>query len=204
MDESGTAPKSVVVAGESKQQQQQQQQHEAKPSDLRQRRQQHGGQFKRDTSTGNSLMLHHDSLELARKALGEQRKDLYRRLKGIKGHKGLPKEDLESYFDAFGILQRKRRKRKLSNMVWSVDEKSWKKSNARSGGGTMNSQDAQSTGSARIVLACLEPTDIDWAMRWRQHRVRENILFSLRATLEALNEDRTLAKGRVRAVVRKT
>ena len=70
------------------------------------------------------------------------------------------------------------------------------------GQGTMMSdQNARNRGSALIVISCLEPTDIDWAARWRQHRVEENILLSLRATLEALRRDRLFARGKTTRTV---
>ena len=196
----GVVAWSATASIESETKQQEHRRGEGKAPELRQQR---GGQFRRDTSTANSLMAHVDSLELAREALVKQRKDLYWRLKGLKGHRGLSKEQLESHFDMFGISKRKRRKRKLCNMVWCVDEEPWRKSSAvKVGQGTMMSdQNARNRGSALIVISCLEPTDIDWAARWRQHRVEENILLSLRATLEALHRDRLFARGKTTRTV---
>ena len=112
----------------------------------------------------------YDSLLKASKALKISRKNLYFRLKGKKGYQGLDKSELKKYFECFGISKLKKRKQKVSQMIWSPDE--------------FNTDICDS--SSNVVLACIEDTDMDWVKRWRAHRVRVNILLSLRASLVGL------------------
>ena len=119
------------------------------------------------------------TLKEAKKALDKSRKDLYWRFKGKKkgtsAHPGLKKERLREYFIYFDLENQKKRKQKLSNMVWS---------------GWALALDAVAeelfTKSAKVVLACAEETDEDWIQRWRSHRIRVNVLGSLRGSLVAL------------------
>ena len=119
----------------------------------------------------------HDSLSAASKALQLSRKDLYWRLKGKKGHVGLDSIELGKHFDEFCLSKLKKRKLKLSKLVWPEDL------DAKTARAALN---ALCDSSARVILACVEDTDMDWAVIWRSHRVRVNLLESLRASLVAL------------------
>ena len=82
---------------------------------------------------------------------------------------------MREFFINFDLENQKKRKQKLSNMVWS---------------GWALALDAVTeelfTKSAKVVLACAEETDEDWAQRWRSHRIHVNVLGSLRGSLVAL------------------
>jgi hypothetical protein len=120
------------------------------------------------------------TLEDAKKALISSRKDLYWRLKGKKGkHTGLTKLDLNEKFIMFNINKEKKRKRKLSNIVWNDN-------NMLDDSEQFNRINTFCTHSSNVVLACIEDTDEDWSLRWRMHRIRVNVLESLRASLVAL------------------
>ena len=49
--------------------------------------------------------------------------------------------------------------------------------------------------SSRVILACVEDEDKDWALRWRSYRVRINLMESLRASLVALQSARSAKRG---------
>ena len=128
--------------------------------------------FEREIMSFKNKRDYDTSIESAVLSLKEQRKDLYFRLKGLKGYEGLSKDKLEMYFHKFGIQKSKKRKRKLSELVWSSKG--------------IESGSEMYTHSTNIVLSCLESTDIDLSLRWREHRMRVNITQTLRASLQAL------------------
>jgi hypothetical protein len=128
----------------------------------------------------------------AQKALKISRKDLYWRLKGKKRkHVGLDLRALAKFFVEFNISGKKKRKLKLANMVWTTTIKAEESEDM-----DMNHDDYQRcVWSSRVILACVEDEDKDWALRWRSYRVRINLMESLRASLVALQSARSAKRG---------
>ena len=144
----------------------------------------HNGRRQVSTSISDELPLpkypnEFSSLSKAEKALKISRRNLYWRLKGKKGkHIGLNLKELERHFVGFNLSKQKKRKHKLANVVWTSTA-------AEVEDDTLFKQLCMRSSS--VVLACVEDTDMDWALRWRSHRVRVNLLESLRASLVALH-----------------
>ena len=155
----------------------------------------HNGRRRVSTSISDELPLpkypnEFSSLSEAEKALKISRKNLYWRLKGKKGkHIGLNLKDLERHFVGFNLSKQKKRKHKLANVVWTSTA-------AEMEDDTLFKQICMRSSS--VVLACVEDTDMDWALRWRSHRVRVNLLESLRASLVALHRSKSATSVQTR------